>query len=294
MHDISSKTDSFIAEFDAAIEAHMDWTQRILRCAVLHTSPGEDVLSPVAHTLCRFGRWFLANKDALSETDADIVQRMEFLHQIMHDSIRSICSNVISGVPGQESDLKIFEHSQSELLTLLAKLKTLTLSKAARHDPLTGLPLRHNLESEYLTCLKNAKRNNSQLYIVMIDVDHFKAINDSFGHPVGDIVLRHLATTLKRSLRDNEPLFRFGGEEFLWLMQTSSTNKAKISAQRIVNAISSSPAIISEQQSIPLTVTLGLAQANENEALITVIKRADLALYAGKNDGRNRYVISTQ
>lgn len=270
----------------------MEWTRRILRCAVLHTSPGDDVMSPMAHTLCRFGRWFILNREHFDEIDADVVRHVEVLHQTMHDAIRSICADVITGKPGKENDLQAFEHSQSELLTLLARLKTLTLSNAVRRDPLTGLPLRYGIENDFSLCMKDAKRNHTLLYAVMIDVDHFKRINDKHGHPVGDLALRHLADTLKLSLRDNEPLYRFGGEEFLWLMRCDSVEDAGQSASRVVATIQSTPLPMPDGTLLKMTVTLGLAQVEEQDDISSAIKRADAALYKGKKDGRNRYVIA--
>lgn len=292
MPDLSPETDTFIAELDAAVEAHMDWTRRILRCSVLRTSPGEDVLAPVAHTLCRFGCWFISNRSHFDAIDAQAAQRVEAVHQAMHDAIRSICTDVLAGKPGESTNLEAFEQSQSELLVLLAQFKTLFLSNAVRHDPLTGLALRYGIEHDFILCQKDARRNRSLLYVVMIDVDHFKRINDSYGHPVGDLVLRHLANTMKRTLRSNEPLYRFGGEEFLWLMQCNSVDEAELSANRLLTTLRATPIPIADGQSVTLTVTLGLAQVGEQEELSSAVKRADVALYEGKNAGRDRYVIA--
>lgn len=291
MPDLSHETNTFISEFDAAIEAHMEWTRRILRCAVLHTSPGEDVLAPMAHELCRFGRWFLLNRAHFESIDTDSVQCVEAAHQTMHDAIRAICADVMTGRAGQNADLIAFEQSQSELLTLLAKLKTLTLSNAVRLDHLTGLPLRYGIENDFTLCQKDAKRTGTLLYAAMIDIDHFKRINDSHGHPVGDMVLCQLANTLKGTLRSNEPLYRFGGEEFLWLMRCKSLEEAEQSARRIVTTIRTTPVLITDGESLALTVTLGLALVGEQEEMSSAIKRADVALYEGKNGGRDRYVI---
>lgn len=288
---LTNETDTFIAEFDAAIEAHMEWTRRILRCAVLHTSPGDDVLSPAAHTLCRFGRWFRINRERFDEIDADVVRHVEVVHQNMHDAIRSICAEVMSGQPGKAGDLEKFERSQSELLGLLAKLKTQTLTNAVRRDPLTGLPLRYGIENDFTLCRNDAKRNRTLLYVAMVDVDHFKLINDQHGHPVGDSVLRHLAEILKRTLRSNDPLYRFGGEEFLLLMRCESAEVAEQSARRIVTTVSSTPVPMPEGLPLLLTVTVGLAQVGELDDVTSAIKRADLALYQGKREGRNRYVM---
>ena len=291
MPELTAHTESFIAEFDAAIDAHMKWTHRILRCAVLHVSPGADVMRPMAHTLCVFGRWFATNKVAFELIDAGCVRRIEASHQTMHDAIRAICTNVMEGKPGEIADLELFEQSQSELLTLLATLKTFVLSHAVQIDPLTNLPLRHNIESDFLLCQKDAQRNKTLLYLAMIDVDHFKNINDTHGHPVGDIVLSHLADTLKRSIRGNDHLYRFGGEEFLWLMRCQYAEQAEQSARRTVITVRSTQVPISQSESLSISITVGLVRVGEHEELSSAIRRADMALYAGKNAGRDRYVI---
>lgn len=292
MSDLRVETDTFIAELDAAVEAHMNWTRRILRCAVLRSAPGGDVLDPMAHTLCRFGVWFAANRVEFESLDASAARRVEAVHQSMHDAIRSLCAQVLAGQPGLNDDLDAFEASQAELINLLANFKTLILSNAVRQDPLTGLPLRYNIENDFALYQKEARRNRSLLYVVMIDVDHFKPINDTYGHQVGDLVLRHVANTLKQGLRGDEPLYRFGGEEFLWLLKCKSAEEARKSARRILASVGTTPVPIDDEETLRLTITMGLALAGEMEDLSSAIKRADMALYEGKQSGRNRYVFA--
>ncbi len=294
MPDFSPETADFISELDAAVEAHMDWSRRVLRCAVLRTSPGEDVLAPLAHTLCGFGRWFGSNTTHFQKLDAPNTRRLDAVHQAMHDAIRSICIDVMAGRPGQGTDLEAFEKTQSELISLLAGFKTRFLASAARHDPLTALPLRYGIEDEFTQVQKNCRRNKTQLYVGMIDADHFKRINDGYGHPVGDIALCHLANTLKRIVRPNEPLFRFGGEEFLLLMQCRSREAAATAAQRIVQTVRGAPVPIAQGDALTLTITLGLARAGDDETMADAVERADKALYAGKQAGRDRYVIADE
>jgi diguanylate cyclase (GGDEF)-like protein len=292
MSNLSPKTDPFIAELDQAIEAHTKWTHRVLRCAVLHTLPGADVTTLESHTLCEFGLWFSDNKPNFEVVDAACVQRIEIAHKDMHDAIRAICTHVMAGKPGEVADLELFEKSQSEILTLLANFKTFVLSNAQPIDPLTELPLRHNIEKDFILCQKDALRHNTLLYVAMIDVDSFKNINDKYGHPVGDIVLSSLADTLKHSLRGNDHLYRFGGEEFLWLMRCQHAEQAEQSARRTVITVRTTPVPISDNESLSISVTIGLTCVAEHEHLSSAIGRADIALYEGKNAGRDRYVIS--
>lgn len=292
MSELSLETDQFISELDAAVESHMHWARRILRCVALRTSPGADVVDPMAHTLCHFGGWFKANRLHFETLDGEATLRIEGVHRATHDAIRSICAEVLAARPWQTSDLEAFEQAESELLGLLARFKTLFLSNAVRHDPLTGLPLRYGMESDFALCQKNARRNRNRVYIMMIDVDHFKDINDCYGHPVGDVALRHLVDTLRGTLRASEPLYRFGGEEFLLLMQCKTAYAAEHTALRILTTVRSTPVQVPDAKPLALTVTLGLAEVGDEEELASAIKRADAALYAGKQSGRDRYVIS--
>lgn len=269
----------------------MDWTRRILRFTVLRTHPGDDVLSPIAHTLCRFGCWFNFYRSRFETLDPMTLRGIDAAHQAMHDAIRAICADVLAGQPGKDTDLDAFDRSQSELISLLARFKTLVLSKAVRHDPLTGIALRYGIESDFTLNHKESRRNQNLLYVVMIDIDHFKRINDSYGHPEGDKVLCHLANTLKSNIRGNEPLYRFGGEEFLWLMQCKSVEEAEQSARRLLAAVRASPAPLPDGHVVSMTVTLGLASVGDEEEMSSAIKRADTALYEGKRHGRDCFVI---
>jgi len=177
------------------------------------------------------------------------------------------------------------------LLGLLARFKTLILSRATRHDPLTKLPLRYGIENDFILYQKEARRNRSLLYVVIIDVDNFKSINDTYGHPAGDQVLCHLADTLKQNLRGDEPLYRYGGDEFLWLLKCTSATEARQSARRILAMVGTTPVLI-DGEVLRMTVTMGMALDGEDEDLTSAIKRADLALYEGKREGRNRFVIA--
>ena len=292
MPELSVETNTLVAELDAAVDAHMSWTRQIVRCAVLHTAPGDDVLDPLSHTLCRFGAWFSAHRALFDTLDPTAAQRLESVHQAMHDAIRFICSAVMARQPGDAADLDAFEASQAELIGLLAGFKTQILSNAMQRDPLTGLPLRYGIENDFVLYQKEAQRNRSLLYVVMIDIDHFKRVNDTYGHPAGDRVLRQLADILKRTLRGNEPLYRFGGEEFLWLLKCQSPEEAKQSARRVLATVGTTPMPVSDDETLRLTITLGLAQAGDTEPFSSALKRADMALYEGKRNGRNRYVFA--
>lgn len=293
MADGSFQIVEFIEQLDSAVKAHMDWARHVLRCSVLHESPGEDVLAPLAHTLCGFSRWFAANKTRFDDLSPQKTAKLESVHQSMHDAIRSICTAILAGQPGSRSDVERFEQAQGELIELMAQFKTLFLVNAARYDTLTGLRLRAGIESEFVQIQKVCRRNSVQLYAAIIDVDHFKQINDHYGHSVGDVALRHLADTLKGVVRPDEPLIRWGGEEFLLLIQCPAREAAETVADRIVQLVRNTPVPRLQGAPIVMTVTVGLSRVAHNETMGSAVERADRALYAGKAAGRDRYVMAS-
>lgn len=291
MVDLPAPSDAVIAELDAAVQAHLDWTRRLLRCAVLRTPPDDDVLDPAAHTLCRFGAWFERSRDDLGLLDGAASARIDHAHRAMHDAMRSICSRILAGEAGQAEDLERFEHAQAALVDLLAGFKTTLLSNAARRDPLTGLPLRHGIEHDFARHQQETRRTRGQLYLVMIDVDNLEPVNDLRGRAVGDAVLRQVAETLRHALRSDEALCRYGGDEFLWLLKCRAPEEARQSARRVLAAVGTTP-VLAGDEILRVTITLGLALAGETDGLASVLARAQDALRDGKRLGRNRYTLA--
>ncbi|OYY95434.1 MAG: hypothetical protein B7Y41_02720 [Hydrogenophilales bacterium 28-61-23] len=291
MHEIA--LEQFVSELDAGMQSHLEWSRKVLRCAVLRTSPGDDVLKTEAHELCCFGRWFVQQRANFEALDASRTRSLATEHQVMHDAIRAICSRVMEGKPGEIEDLDRFETTQRRLVDLLAYFKTLAVSLSSQIDPLTELPLRHRMEQDFDLLTKHIRHRGSVQLVMMADIDHFKAVNDRYGHAGGDIVLKNLAATLKRVIRDDDLVYRYGGEEFLLLMELSATNHAEEhAAQRVLDAVRALSVVLPDGASVRPTVTIGVALAGEHESLESAIQRADAALYMGKASGRNRYVVA--
>ncbi|MFJ5758470.1 diguanylate cyclase [Neobacillus sp. NPDC093182] len=165
------------------------------------------------------------------------------------------------------------------------------LKELALHDPLTGLPNR----TYFSQCLKlemeKAKRTNLVLSVFVLDIDHFKEINDSYGHDIGDEVLKEFAMRVKRAIRKNDFLARIGGDEFVILIPelTEKTNVMEI-ADRIQQCLRDEWIIANEK--IKITSSIGISfysQFDLEEK--TLFKNADLALYEAKKKGRNNYQI---
>lgn len=287
------KYEQFAAELDAAMQSHLEWSRRILRCAVLKISPGKDVMREDAHQLCRFGQWFEQSRFIFEALDADKTRSVEINHRAMHDAIRQICECILTDVACDESCLSSFETTQTLLIDGLAHFKTLATQLGSQVDPLTRLPMRHRLEHNFHTFTKRAYREGNVPAVLLVDADHFKLINDEYGHHSGDIVLRELAGCLQHAIRESDQAYRYGGEEFLLLLELHNADDIGIAAQRVIDAVHDLGVILPDGITIRPTVTLGAALVSEGESLNRVIQHADVALYQGKENGRDRYVIST-
>jgi len=277
---------------DLGIEAHLAWTQRLLRCALLRASPGEDILRADAHARCRFGAWLSSRRHELDLFDDSLVERIAREHQGMHDAVRAMCHRVLHGQAAAAADVRAYEQTQSTMIALLNALRGKVAEAGAHKDVLTGLPLRDGIDYAFALRRKDARRAGEELWLAMIDVDHFKAVNDAHGHAVGDLALQHIARCLAACLRQSDALFRFGGEEFLGLFLVHETQGVDAMAARVLDAVATSPLTTASGITLKPTITVGLARVGVEEDLGSATERADRALLLGKAGGRARVVLA--
>lgn len=171
---------------------------------------------------------------------------------------------------------------QSELLA--AKKELLVQS---RTDPLTGVFNRRAILSQIDIELSRAKREKTKISLSMVDIDYFKKVNDTYGHLVGDEVIRECVRRISASLRVYDAIGRIGGEEFLVIMPGAEEADAFSIAQRIRSVIGNKN-FIADGSSIPVTISQGVATCTENTSPDDLIAMADKALYRAKENGRNR------
>jgi len=162
------------------------------------------------------------------------------------------------------------------------------LSKAASEDALTGLTNRRQFTKELLKEISRSKRFKRNVTIAMLDIDHFKGINDSYGHSCGDEVLKDIALMLKDNSRDVDIVSRWGGEEFMVLLPELSMEQARIWANRIRKMVEERQ-VHYEERVIAYTVSIGLVtDVHENVTFESLVKAVDKRLYKAKEAGRNR------
>jgi two-component system cell cycle response regulator len=158
-------------------------------------------------------------------------------------------------------------------------------------DALTGLYNRRYMETHLAMLVEQAAARGKPLTALVLDIDYFKAINDSHGHDAGDDVLREFATRVRKSIRGIDLACRFGGEEFVIIMPETDMGVATIVAERLRRRIASEGfAIHQGARSINVTISVGIATLDTDDSAASILKRADQALYRAKRDGRNRVV----
>ncbi|MBA3591832.1 diguanylate cyclase [Methylibium sp.] len=171
--------------------------------------------------------------------------------------------------------------------TILQAQKRLHLM--ATRDPLTGLANRQHFQTLAEHEVTRSRRSGEPVGLVMADVDFFKRINDRHGHDAGDTVLGHIGDTLLRTVRDQDIVARWGGEEFLMLLPNTDAAGARVVAERIRRSVGSFE-VAHEGQGIASTLSFGTTTVRPEESLSEALRRVDGALYRSKAEGRNRVV----
>ena len=181
---------------------------------------------------------------------------------------------------------RIIRVKEIELNAILAQA-----DEVSHTDALTYLPNRRQVINHLQKEVHRAERYKTSLSISMMDIDHFKNINDTYGHTVGDQVLRLLADMLRGGIRESDMVGRYGGEEFFIVLPSTKLQRAAELAARLCRTIRETDIDVGEK--IHLTVSLGVAEYRHSEEnWQKFLSRADMALYAAKNAGRDRWAIS--
>lgn len=185
-------------------------------------------------------------------------------------------------------EIETFENLLSKLVYPLRNaLKYQEALQAALKDPLTGVGNRTALEQVMSHELSLAQRHNTPCSMMIIDIDHFKQVNDTYGHDAGDQVLKAVAQQLQDCIRGSDMLFRFGGEEFCVILSNTDMQGAVHLADRTRQAVSDMTCQCDDQM-IKVTISIGISMASSGDCKADLFARADKALYFAKDSGRNQ------
>ncbi|HOY87407.1 MAG: GGDEF domain-containing protein [Methylotenera sp.] len=221
----------------------------------------------------------------ISETE-DITQLNTILQNLVGD-IREMNADAQNSHNAFEETQKKVEEAEKQINELSAKLDY--ISEVAHQDFLTGALNRRGMDEAIDREFERADRHNTPISLAMIDIDHFKKINDTMGHSTGDTALAHLAKVVKSILRSTDVLARYGGEEFVILLPGSKQNDAVNVVAGIQRDLTKN-FFLHNNERVLITFSAGVAERVTGENIDSVLPRADAALYIAKQSGRNRVV----
>lgn len=273
---------------------HLEWM--LVLIAQLQGTPREESHCELDHTKCSFGQW-LHNPSIpyLSSTShfTDI--------QRLHISLHELAANIFLQNTSDDIDhknmiqlLQNLDYTSLEIGNEIAIINDMLIIGEYTKDPLTGLLGRRLFEKIVMGQVEIAKATESACSIIMCDLDHFKEVNDRFGHLAGDEVIKNFAANLQKNLRKSDFIFRFGGEEFLILLPSTNYSEARILAEKICLEVTRQK-INYEEEVISYTVSIGVHEIDTDDLSFVTkdtiqkyVHAVDAKLYLAKQNGRNR------
>ncbi|MDO8607963.1 MAG: diguanylate cyclase [Phaeospirillum sp.] len=278
---------SGLSDYQHALSSHMDWL-RHWYSAVLNW--GEEPPRGVDRTACTFDAWFGGATGSLLGGYAGFAKLGE-LHDEVHDTAERITGRVSTGQTVTTSDYEAMMALVLAFSTAAQTLEREVWRTLATVDPLTGLGNRQTMMSQLVSERDRAIRLAQPCCVGLGDIDHFKKINDTFGHAAGDRVLRAVSDCLRGAVRPYDILYRYGGEEFLVCLPAATLEAGALVLERMRAAVQQMNMKDDAGRKIVVTATFGLAELTADQSVEETLERADNALYDGKRAGRNRVVL---
>lgn len=269
-----------------AILSHHEWTGNLIAVRFLNENSTTSIIDEDAHKKCKTSALLdkIGEETFFSETA--LLKNVKQAHKDMHDKARILVHSYHSQEINDDT-LHVYIQAQQEFVARVELLKNKLSTLINTSDPLTGLPTRPSLQLQISDIVKSKP---DDLYLVVIDIDHFKIVNDTYGHNAGDETLRNLSLTLQSKIRSTEKLYRYGGEEFVMLIYADNLSSAGYAGSRICRNISETK-LKYHNQFIEVTATIGIAKYKYDLSFEDNFEIADQALYYGKSTGRNRCII---
>ncbi|HXH64828.1 MAG TPA: diguanylate cyclase [Mariprofundaceae bacterium] len=292
MFEVSHKElDSILVQIDQAIDNHDQWHRQLVRTLICKLPPDQRDMAEDSHTQCRFGQWYYGQSNASLRTHPTFAA-MENEHKQLHQLVARLLRASVEDTRIDAMLYDQFANTLERMRLQLFSLKYEIESELYNIDPLTGAYTRYGMLATLRDQQSLVSRGAGGCAVAMLDIDHFKEVNDQYGHHVGDRFLTHVASILIKNLRPYDKLYRYGGEEFILMLPNTSVQAAMMITERMRKLIGKST-LHTDELSIRATISVGVAMIEADNTVETAIDRADRAMYAAKREGRDRVKLWT-
>jgi diguanylate cyclase len=256
-------------------------------------------------TLKQMAASFIERLSEMTESTGDFHQKIEGYHKKIAATediteLNVILDGLMQDTRAMQLDAlrahENFRHSQEEVQQAEKRIQDLTdelhqMSEVAHQDYLTGALNRRGMDEAFEREFSRSERSNTPISVALLDIDHFKKLNDTLGHDAGDEALVHLTKVVKSALRPTDVLARYGGEEFVIILPATDQAEAIVVMTRVQRELTKNFFMHNNERTL-ITFSAGVAQRKEQQTPEEVVKRADVALYNAKHAGRNRVLAA--
>ena len=278
-----------LKQLEQALYNHENWAEALYGTLICRLTPDQRDISADAHRNCRFGQWYYTSGKAAFDRHPGVAE-IGMEHEHMHQYATRLLRSSVEGLPILIEDYELFVTALKRLRLEVATVQRELEDALYNLDPLTGTPSRLGMLTRLREQHELVRREVHACTIAMIDLDHFKLVNDQYGHAVGDQVLIRLAHYVMSHLRPYDKIFRYGGEEFLVCMPDTDLRSGRDIIDRLREELAALPHDVNGKGAIHVTVSIGLTLLDPGTPVEQSMDRADRALYAAKAAGRNRIV----
>jgi diguanylate cyclase len=277
----------WLATLEVASHTHVEWLKRVHQVLLFHRAPDAMLMADDADCRCVFGQWYLSPSSRELGHLPGLIE-MGIAHREMHSSASAMLAATVEAGAVPEAGYDAFMNQTIRLGTLIRRVQTEAWALISTKDPLTGLFNRRAMDSFI------AERRDAPVgsVVAICDIDHFKRVNDTYGHVAGDEVLRQVAGCLRDQVRAQDIIFRYGGEEFLIVFSDVDVTLDAALCERLRCALAEHEITIHGPHTIRVTASFGVATLSDSGDFLSAIVRADAALYRAKDAGRNRVAVA--
>ncbi len=281
------KLEATLRELDQARYNHERWYKELVRSLTCQLRPDERDLSDHAHKQCRFGQWYYSfNEEELLHNQT--FKSIEFEHMQMHQLATKLLKTSMEHQVVSPVDYDDFSNTLERLRMNIQALEHEIEETLYNRDPLTGARNRASMLSDLHALQGMVDRDALTATLCILDIDHFKTVNDTYGHQVGDEVLRKVTEYIMEHLRGYDKVYRYGGEEFLISMPDTDMETAGTVIERMREGMARLVAYRTGSEALNVTGSFGIASLEANLTIEEAIDHADRAMYRSKKAGRNR------